>query len=107
MVCAHVLFFLDATISVHLINYIAHPCIMQADTFSDCSNSSNATSPLCASNLGIGSLLGLHTLGDYDQFCLAYLLTYRQFTEGILGLAFVAYPNGKFLAAIIFSRVLR
>ena len=40
--------------------------------------------------IGVEALLSLHSEYDWDDFCLSYLFTYRDFDDGVLGLAFVA-----------------
>ncbi len=40
--------------------------------------------------LGVEALLNLIANNNYDDFCLSYLFTYRDFDQGILGLAFIA-----------------
>ena len=40
-------------------------------------------------NFGVESLLDLHSTDNYDDYCLSYLFTNRDFDGGILGLAWV------------------
>ena len=44
-------------------------------------------------NHGVNSMLFLHSEDNYDSFCLSYILTYRDFDNGILGLAWTAEPD--------------
>ncbi|XP_052083708.1 disintegrin and metalloproteinase domain-containing protein 10-like [Mytilus californianus] len=44
-------------------------------------------------NHGVNSMLYLHSEENYDQFCLSYIFTYRDFDNGILGLAWTAEPG--------------
>ncbi|CAC5395664.1 ADAM10 [Mytilus coruscus] len=46
-----------------------------------------------AGNHGVNSMLHLHSEENYDQFCLSYIFTYRDFDNGILGLAWTAEPG--------------
>lgn len=50
--------------------------------------------PFCAPNIDIINYLNLHSYNKHDDFCLAYLFTFRDFTGGTLGLAWVAEPTG-------------
>jgi len=40
-------------------------------------------------NLGVESFLELHSRENYDEFCLAYRFTARDFADGVLGLAYI------------------
>ncbi|XP_076080120.1 disintegrin and metalloproteinase domain-containing protein 10-like [Mytilus galloprovincialis] len=42
---------------------------------------------------GVNSMLFLHSEENYDQFCLSYIFTHRDFDNGILGLAWTAEPG--------------
>lgn len=44
-------------------------------------------------NHGVNSMLFLHSEENYDQFCLSYIFTHRDFDNGILGLAWTAEPG--------------
>lgn len=48
----------------------------------------------CLSNIDVSNFLNLHSKTDHEHFCLAYVLTYRDFTGGTLGLAWVASASG-------------
>lgn len=41
-------------------------------------------------NVDVTNYLNILSKGDHSSFCLAYSLTYRDFTGGTLGLAWVA-----------------
>lgn len=43
-------------------------------------------------NIGVNDFLDLWSQEDHTGFCLALLLTYRDFADGVLGLAWVAEP---------------
>lgn len=47
-------------------------------------------------NIDVSNFLNLHSLGNHEDFCLAYVFTYRDFTGGTLGLAWVASASGEF-----------
>ena len=47
-----------------------------------------------AANIDVNSFLDLWSQEDHSQFCLALLLTNRDFAGGVLGLAWVAEPAG-------------
>ncbi|CAG2244455.1 ADAM10 [Mytilus edulis] len=44
-------------------------------------------------NHSVNSMLFLHSEENYDQFCLSYIFTHRDFDNGILGLAWTAEPG--------------
>ncbi|XP_076080062.1 disintegrin and metalloproteinase domain-containing protein 10-like [Mytilus galloprovincialis] len=44
-------------------------------------------------NHGVNSMLFLNSEENYDQFCLSYIFTHRDFDNGILGLAWTAEPG--------------
>lgn len=46
-------------------------------------------------NIDVSNFLNLHSLGNHEDFCLAYVFTYRDFTGGTLGLAWVASASGE------------
>ncbi|KAG5675130.1 hypothetical protein PVAND_005059 [Polypedilum vanderplanki] len=48
----------------------------------------------CMENIDVSNFLNLHSLGNHEHFCLAYVFTYRDFTGGTLGLAWVASASG-------------
>lgn len=50
--------------------------------------------PFCKRNVDVSNLLSYNSLANHSDFCLAYLFTYRDFSGGTLGLAWVASPNG-------------
>ena len=47
-----------------------------------------------ASNIAVTDFLDIWSQENHDAFCLAMLLTYRDFSGGVLGLAWVAEPPG-------------
>ncbi|XP_008561209.1 disintegrin and metalloproteinase domain-containing protein 10 [Microplitis demolitor] len=48
----------------------------------------------CMENIDVSNFLNQHSLGNHEDFCLAYVFTYRDFTGGTLGLAWVASASG-------------
>ncbi|XP_050343887.1 disintegrin and metalloproteinase domain-containing protein 10 isoform X2 [Nymphalis io] len=52
------------------------------------------TNQFCLENIDVSNFLNLHSLGNHEDFCLAYVFTYRDFTGGTLGLAWVASASG-------------
>ncbi|OQR70707.1 disintegrin and metalloproteinase domain-containing protein 10-like, partial [Tropilaelaps mercedesae] len=59
-----------------------------------CQGQSRFTNPFCAANLDASNFLNLNSLANHDDFCLAYVWTFRDFQHGTLGLAWVASVNG-------------
>ncbi|XP_060840865.1 disintegrin and metalloproteinase domain-containing protein 10 isoform X1 [Rhopalosiphum padi] len=55
---------------------------------------SGEQNPFCMENIDVSNFLNLHSLGNHEDFCLAYVFTYRDFTGGTLGLAWVASASG-------------
>ena len=49
----------------------------------------------CNPNIDVSNFLNLNSLENHDEFCLAYVFTYRDFSGGTLGLAWVGSPSGK------------
>ncbi|XP_055712514.1 disintegrin and metalloproteinase domain-containing protein 10 isoform X2 [Phlebotomus papatasi] len=68
---------------------------IKIDDDSACSESYNGESnPFCMENIDVSNFLNIHSLGNHEDFCLAYVFTYRDFTGGTLGLAWVASASG-------------
>lgn len=57
-------------------------------------NSNCSPNPFCMENIDVSNFLNIHSLGNHEDFCLAYVFTYRDFTGGTLGLAWVASASG-------------
>ncbi|KAL3316986.1 hypothetical protein Ciccas_004365 [Cichlidogyrus casuarinus] len=51
--------------------------------------------PFCDPNIDVSNFLNLISYQAHDDFCLAYLFTFRDFSSGTLGLAWVAQPEGS------------
>lgn len=57
-------------------------------------NYNGESNAYCMENIDVSNFLNLHSLGNHEIFCLAYVFTYRDFTGGTLGLAWVASASG-------------
>ncbi|KAF2360559.1 Disintegrin domain [Trinorchestia longiramus] len=58
------------------------------------SNSGADVNKFCKVNVDVSNFLNLHSQMNHDDFCLSYVFTFRDFTGGTLGLAWVASPSG-------------
>ncbi|KAL0271082.1 UNVERIFIED_CONTAM: hypothetical protein PYX00_008296 [Menopon gallinae] len=68
---------------------------IKIDDYSPClQNYHGEANPFCMENIDVSNFLNLHSLGNHEDFCLAYVFTYRDFTGGTLGLAWVASASG-------------
>lgn len=69
---------------------------IKIDDDSMCNTHDFAAEPnqFCLENIDVSNFLNLHSLGNHEDFCLAYVFTYRDFTGGTLGLAWVASASG-------------
>lgn len=61
---------------------------------SACDSTRRATNPFCQPNIDVSNFLNLNSQFNHNDFCLAYIFTYRDFTGGTLGLAWVASTSG-------------
>merc|ERR1711899_198539 len=52
------------------------------------------SNPFCTPNVDVSNFLNLHSKSNHEDICLAYVFTYRDFTGGTLGLAWVASASG-------------
>ena len=69
--------------------------MLQIDTDKACRPDHRGEKNLfCIENIDVSNFLNLHSLSDHEAFCLAYVFTYRDFTGGTLGLAWVASASG-------------
>uniref|UniRef100_A0A8C4N466 Disintegrin and metalloproteinase domain-containing protein 10 n=1 Tax=Eptatretus burgeri TaxID=7764 RepID=A0A8C4N466_EPTBU len=57
-------------------------------------NERDPTNPFRFGNIGVEKFLDMHSEGNFNEYCLAYLFTDRDFDGGVLGLAWVASPGG-------------
>lgn len=69
---------------------------LQIDEYAVCQKGyKGEPNPFCMENIDVSNFLNLHSLGYHEDFCLAYVFTYRDFTGGTLGLAWVASASGE------------
>jgi disintegrin and metalloproteinase domain-containing protein 10 len=64
------------------------------DTSSCDSQSKKDHNPFCSPNIDVSNFLNLNSQFNHNDFCLAYIFTYRDFSGGTLGLAWVASTSG-------------
>ncbi|XP_020602075.1 disintegrin and metalloproteinase domain-containing protein 10-like [Orbicella faveolata] len=64
---------------------------MQAN---DSSDTEVADNPYKDNNIGVEKLLELNSEENHDDVCLSYIFTYRDFADGVLGLAWVGEKGG-------------
>lgn len=77
---------------------------LQIDDDSPCMpNYSGEGNPFCMENIDVSNFLNLHSLGNHEDFCLAYVFTYRDFNGGTLGLAWVASASGTLITNYFFK----
>lgn len=80
---------------------IAFLFCLQIDDDSTCrrygstASSGSEVNKFCKANVDVSYFLNLHSQTNHDDFCLSYVFTFRDFTGGTLGLAWVASPSGK------------
>lgn len=55
----------------------------------------DASNPYRDENIGVEKLLELNSEQDHDDVCLAYVFTYRDFADGVLGLAWVGETGNQ------------
>lgn len=59
-----------------------------------CEGNKKTTNPFCQPNIDVSNFLNLNSQYNHNDFCLAYIFTYRDFSGGTLGLAWVASTSG-------------
>ncbi|KAG9510545.1 Disintegrin and metalloproteinase domain-containing protein 10, partial [Fragariocoptes setiger] len=59
-----------------------------------CDATRKPTNPFCLPNIDVSNFLNLNSQFNHNDFCLAYIFTYRDFSGGTLGLAWVASTSG-------------
>lgn len=64
------------------------------DSSCNCKSRGCEMNQFCMENIDVSNFLNIHSLGNHEDFCLAYVFTYRDFTGGTLGLAWVASASG-------------
>ncbi|XP_074661088.1 disintegrin and metalloproteinase domain-containing protein 10-like isoform X2 [Tubulanus polymorphus] len=65
-------------------------------TDTDCpqgSSTPQSFNPYCNPYIDAGNFLNLNSLNNHTMYCLAYIFTYRDFSGGTLGLAWVGSPG--------------
>lgn len=67
---------------------------IKIDDDTPCKSSRGEINKFCKPNVDVSNFLNLHSQKKHDDFCLAYVFTFRDFTGGTLGLAWVASPSG-------------
>ncbi|XP_022312619.1 disintegrin and metalloproteinase domain-containing protein 10-like isoform X3 [Crassostrea virginica] len=67
---------------------------IMTDETEKCSNPLQKTA-FCQPNIDVSNFLNLNSLTNHDAFCLAYIFTYRDFSQGTLGLAWVGSPSAS------------
>ncbi|KAK3094401.1 hypothetical protein FSP39_001269 [Pinctada imbricata] len=65
---------------------------IMTDETENCNNQLQKSS-FCNPNIDVSNFLNLNSLQNHSDFCLAYIFTYRDFTQGTLGLAWVGSPS--------------
>ena len=66
--------------------------MFQIMTQDDCNNA--VFNRFCNNNIDVSNFLNIQSLLDHNNFCLAYVFTYRDFSGGTLGLAWVGSAGG-------------
>ncbi|XP_061191107.1 disintegrin and metalloproteinase domain-containing protein 10-like [Saccostrea echinata] len=67
---------------------------IMTDETEKCGNVLEKTA-FCQPNIDVSNFLNLNSLTNHDAFCLAYIFTYRDFSHGTLGLAWVGSPSAS------------
>ena len=71
-----------------------------------CGESQLVRSRFCSPNIDVTNFLNLNSLQNHSLYCLAYMFTYRDFTGGTLGLAWVGSDSSKNVIVWAFLYVL-
>ena len=64
---------------------------------SRCRDTGDNISPDCrfkADNIGVEKFLDIASLEDHNQYCLSYIFAHRDFSDGVLGLAWIGDVDG-------------
>lgn len=64
------------------------------DTYNCDTQAKRDANPFCSPNIDVSNFLNLNSQFNHNDFCLAYIFTYRDFSGGTLGLAWVASTSG-------------
>ncbi|KAM7313323.1 disintegrin and metalloproteinase domain-containing protein 10 [Ixodes scapularis] len=68
---------------------------LEINDSSHCTGAVGATNPFCADNIDSRGYLSLLALENGDNFCLSYAWSNRDFSGGVLGLAYMSYPPDR------------
>ncbi|XP_048748711.2 disintegrin and metalloproteinase domain-containing protein 10-like [Ostrea edulis] len=75
-------------------NFRIQRTTIMTDESLQCNNVLRTTSlSFCNPNIDVSNFLNLNSMQDHDEFCLAFVFTYRDFSGGTLGLAWVGSPS--------------
>ncbi|ESP01850.1 hypothetical protein LOTGIDRAFT_138941 [Lottia gigantea] len=77
----------DRNIQWSGVNFVVQRTSIMTNTGQKCNTA--AQTAYCNSNIDVSNFLNLNSLDNHDDFCLAYVFTYRDFNQGTLGLAWV------------------
>ena len=69
----------------YLLFYFLHGPQIDDDSMCKGHEFGSETNQFCLENIDVSNFLNLHSLGNHEDFCLAYVFTYRDFTGGTLG----------------------
>ena len=61
----------------------------------DSSDAKEPSNPYKDDNIGVEKLLELNSEENHDDVCLSYIFTYRDFADGVLGLAWVGEKGNR------------
>ena len=70
--------------------------IRRIEVIGECKDGDPASSLECQfapANIGVEKFLDLASIGDHDLYCLSYVFAHRDFSGGVLGLAWIG--DGK------------
>lgn len=68
---------------------------------SACEGVKRENNQFCSPNIDVSNFLNLNSQFNHNDFCLAYIFTYRDFSGGTLGLAWVASTSGTYGSILI------
>ncbi|XP_041355822.1 disintegrin and metalloproteinase domain-containing protein 10-like isoform X2 [Gigantopelta aegis] len=83
----------DRKISYSGITFLVQRTKIMTDVTEKCTT--NSPTAYCNRNIDVSNFLNLNSMDNHDDFCLAYVFAHRDFTQGTLGLAWVASPSKK------------
>ncbi|CAG0882296.1 unnamed protein product [Cyprideis torosa] len=77
-------------IGLNLMVFSEYAAVWVDNYTEDCMTSRAPVNPFCSANIDVTSFLTQFSRNNHDAFCLAFMLTFRDFSDGTLGLAWVA-----------------